>query len=43
MFVQETFKKEDLDSTYDSDSDDQILIKTPSPERKEIVNLVDSD
>jgi len=44
MFLQDSFKKEENLSTYNSDSDDQILVKSPSPEKKEIViDLIDSD
>lgn len=44
MLLQESIKKEEnLNITYDSDWD-EILVKSPSPERKEIViDLVDSD
>jgi len=46
MFLQDSFKKEENLSIYNSDSDDQILVKSPSPERKEtdlVIDLVDSD
>lgn len=43
MFLQDSFKKEDLDSTCDSDSDDQILVKMPLPKKEEIVDLINSD
>ncbi|KYQ49815.1 Exosome complex exonuclease RRP45 [Trachymyrmex zeteki] len=40
-----SIKKEEIFSIFNSDSDDEILVKSPSPERKEIdlVDLIDSD
>jgi len=44
MFLQNSIKKEEV-STFNSDSDDEILDKSLSSERKEIdlVDLIDSD
>lgn len=46
MFLQESIKKEENPNMYDSDSDDQVVIKSPSPEspeRKEVIDLATSD
>lgn len=42
MFLQDSIEKDENLSVYDSDSDDQVLIKSPSPERKEI-DVIDLD